>query len=113
MKPEMRIKRKVSGIKFRAKLAVTILSLVNCIGGLYLYFLVPAPGLGNLKAVFIITLVLAVSYIEAKVICEIATQKIDECNVKLESIYKFKNMSRQIDSYLEFAKWEAISNGKK
>lgn len=113
MKPEIRIRRRANGIKFIAKLAMTILSLVNCIWGLYLYFLVPAPGLGATKAVFIITLVLAVSYIEAKVICDIATRKIGECNTKLESIYKFKNMVRQIDSYLEFAKWESMINGKK
>lgn len=105
------IKRKAKAIVFMTKLAVTILTLVNCIGGLYLYFAVPAPGLGSLKAVFITILVLAVSYIEAKIVCNIATQKIDECNVKLESIAKFESMTRQIDSYLEFAKWESM-NGK-
>lgn len=103
-------KRKIRFIIAVAKLITAIETMVFIAGGLYLYFDTPAPGMADWgKAIFLIVLVLALSYIALSINVYFANIKIAEIQTKIDSMLKFRDMSRQIDSYLEFARWQSYA----
>ena len=108
MRQEFKLKRAIKTDIAVTKLITAIQSCCFVVLSLALN-LEPAPGLPTWgKVVFLFTLWAALTYIAWRVNSYFAAEKIQKLQNKLESIYRFKRMKRQIDSFLGDAKMEDI-----